>query len=93
MKDYSKPAADEIDEIVRLSMLYDFYGPLLTDRNRQIFEDYIVNDMSLSEIADDIGITRQGVRDSIKRSEKALSHYEDKLQLVARFADSIDKKN
>ena len=49
--------------------------------------------MSLSEIADDIGITRQGVRDSIKRSEKALSHYEDKLQLVARFADSIDKKN
>ena len=56
MKDYSKPAADEIEEIVRLSMLYDFYGPLLTDRNRQIFEDYIVNDMSLSEIADDIGI-------------------------------------
>lgn len=75
----------KVEEVVRLSYLYDFYGPLLKDRNRAIFEEYILNDLSLSEIAGQYGITRQGVYDVVKRCSEKLEGYEDKLGLFARF--------
>ncbi|MBS4993845.1 MAG: DNA-binding protein [Roseburia sp.] len=67
-------------------MLYDFYGELLTPHQKKIYEDAIVNDLSLSEIANEQGISRQGVHDIIKRCDKALAEYEEKLHLVEKFA-------
>src|SRR5574344_1094277 len=66
-------------------MLYDFYGELLTDHQKKIYEDVVFNDMSLTEIAQEEGITRQGVHDLIKRCDKILNSYEDKLHLVEKF--------
>lgn len=76
---------DEVNELLELAMLYDFYGELLKEHNRQIFEDYILNDLSLSEIADAEGITRQGVHDVVKRCSRQLRGYEEKLHLVEKF--------
>lgn len=67
-----------------ISLLYDFYGPLLTDRQRVLFELYYEQDLSLGEIAAQSGITRQGVHDSLKRAADALEGYEAKLGVVAR---------
>ena len=64
---------------------YDFYAPLLKDRHREIFEQYILNDLSLSEIAQKYDITRQGVYDIVKRGSRKLEEYEEKLQLFQRF--------
>lgn len=72
-------------KIVEQSMLYDFYGELLTQHQKKIYEDVVFNDMSPSEIAREEGITRQGVHDLIKRCDKILKEYEDKLHLVDRF--------
>ena len=80
----------ELDEIVELSYLYDFYGALLKENHRLIFEDYILNDLSLAEIAKDRQITRQGVYDIVRRCRIRLKEYEDKLQLVYKF--QITKK-
>lgn len=80
-----KNSLTDINEIVRLSYLYDFYGPLLKDRHREIFEQYILNDLSLSEIAQKYDITRQGVYDIVKRGSRKLEEYEDKLQLFRKF--------
>ncbi len=66
-------------------MLYDFYGEMLTERQKEIYEDYYLNDLSLGEIAEELNISRAGVHDNLKRSEKALINYEDKLQLIARY--------
>ena len=66
-------------------MLYDFYGELLTQHQKSIYEDVVFNDMSPSEIAREEGISRQGVHDLIKRCDKILRDYEDKLHLVERF--------
>lgn len=74
-----------IEERIELSMLYDFYGALLKENQQQMFEAYILDDFSFTEIADDMGITRQGVHDAIKRVTKQLRGYEEKLGLVARF--------
>ncbi|MCM1244326.1 MAG: YlxM family DNA-binding protein [Roseburia sp.] len=73
------------DEVVRLSYLYDFYGPLLKERHREIFEEYVLNDLSLGEIAGEYGITRQGVYDIVKRCSRKLEEYEEKLNLFGRF--------
>ena len=67
-------------------MLFDFYGELLTEHQRRVYEAAIYHDMSLSEIAQEQGISRQGVHDLIKRCDKILAGYEDKLHLVERFA-------
>ena len=72
-------------------MLYDFYGELLTDHRKEIYEQFIVEDLSLSEIAQDAGISRQGVHDLIKRCNKTLEEYEEKLHLVEKFL-SIEEK-
>ncbi len=75
-----------MEKIFEQGMLYDFYGELLTEHQRSIYEDAVFNDMSLGEIAAERGISRQGVHDLIKRCDKILLDYEQKLQLVARFA-------
>lgn len=84
---------DKLDEVVQLSILYDFYGELLNDRKKQIFEDYILNDLSLSEIADLQGISRQGVYDVVKRCSQELKTYEDKLGLTKKFQIVKEKLN
>lgn len=79
-KSFSEP-----DEIVELSYLYDFYGALLKENYQEIFEDYVLNNLSLAEIAADRHITRQGVYDIVRRCRIKLKGYEDKLQLVYKF--------
>ena len=74
-----------MDKILRQSLLYDFYGELLTEHQKTIYEDIIVNDLSYTEVAREEGISRQGVYDLVKRCEKLLEEYEDKLQLVEKF--------
>lgn len=75
-----------LEKIEYKGMLYDFYGELLTQHQKKIYEDVIFHDLSLSEIADEQGISRQGVHDLIKRCDKILSGYEEKLHLVEKFA-------
>lgn len=70
---------------LRISMLYDFYGDLLTEKQQEVIELYYNEDLSLAEIAAHGGITRQGVRDSIKRAEMQLSDFEEQLGLANRF--------
>lgn len=65
--------------------LYDFYGELLNEHQRKIYEDFFFNDLSLGEIASEEGISRQGVHDLIKRCSKSLEEYENKLHLVEKF--------
>ena len=74
-----------MEDKLRQGFLYDFYGELLNDHQRNIYESYIIEDLSLSEIADEQGISRQGVHDLIKRCNKMLEGYEDKLHLVDKF--------
>lgn len=81
----------ELDEIVELSILYDFYGALLKDNHRRIFEDYVWNNYSLAEIATQQQITRQGVYDTIRRCRTKLREYEAKLQLVEKFQLTKEK--
>ena len=70
---------------LEMSLLFDFYGETLTEKQRELFDLYYNEDLSLAEIAEHAGITRQGVRDSIKRAEHALREMEGKLGLVARY--------
>ncbi len=66
-------------------LLYDFYGELLTEHQKKIYEDVVYNDFSLTEIARENGISRQGVHDLVRRCNHILQGYEDKLHLVERF--------
>ena len=75
-----------MDRIYEQTMLFDFYGELLTEHQRRVYEDAVYNDMSLGEIAQELGISRQGVHDLIRRCDKILQDYESKLHLVERFA-------
>lgn len=74
-----------MEKIVEQGLLYDFYGELLTEHQKAIYRDIVFNDLSLSEIAREQGITRQGVHDMIKRCDKILGGYEEKLGLVSKF--------
>ena len=74
-----------MDKILEQTLLYDFYGELLTDHQKQIYEDVVLNDYSFSEVAEEQGISRQGVHDLIKRCNKILQEYESKLHLVEKF--------
>ena len=70
---------------LEISLLLDFYGEMLTEKQRDVVELYYNEDLSLAEIASHSGITRQGVRDSIKRAEAQLLDYEERLKLAQRF--------
>lgn len=90
MTDISK--LDEVGIRIEQSLLYDFYGELLTEHQKLVYEDFL-NDYSFSEIAKEQGISRQGVHDLIKRCNKILTDYEDKLHLVEKFQETKEKVN
>ena len=72
-------------EIARRALLYDFYGELLTDHQKQVYEDAVMNDFSLSELAEEYNVSRQGIHDLLKRCDGILEGYEEKLGLIKRF--------
>lgn len=74
-----------MDKNIEVSMLCQIYGPLLTEKQLQILEDYYNLDLSLSEIAENNGITRQAVRDIIKKGETKLFNYEEKLKIMKKI--------
>lgn len=73
------------NQTFRMTMLFDFYGELLTERQKEFYDLYYNEDLSLSEIAENYGISRQGVRDVIVRAEAYMTEIEDKTGLVKRF--------
>ena len=87
-----------MDEALFRTMLFDFYGELLTDKQKEYFDLHYNDDLSLTEIAQSEGITRQGVWDIIRRAEESMRRFETKTGLVARFArerqlmDALEEK-
>jgi predicted DNA-binding protein YlxM (UPF0122 family) len=79
------------DDFLFMTLLYDFYGALLTDKQREIFEMYYLNDYSLGEISEILDISRQGVYDALKRAEDSLEFYEEKLGLVKKHQEMQKK--
>ena len=76
---------EELDLIVNRDLLFDFYGELLTEHQKRIFTEVVFDDYSISEVARDEGISRQGVSDLIRRTQEQLESYETKLGLVGKF--------
>ena len=76
-----------MEKIVQQTLLFDFYGELLTKHQQRIYEDVVCNDMSYSEVAAQQGVSRQGIHDLIKRCNRQLEEYEAKLHLVEKFLD------
>ena len=74
-----------MNEILEQALLYDFYGELLTDHQKEVYEQFVLEDLSLGEIAREEGISRQGVHDMIRRCNRTLEEYEEKLHLVEKF--------
>ena len=77
-----------MDKNVEICLLLDFYGKLLTDRQREIMSLYYEDNLSLTEVAEELNISKQGVSDSLKRSEKILYETEGKLQLLKQHMES-----
>jgi predicted DNA-binding protein YlxM (UPF0122 family) len=75
----------ELDNLAKESLLYDFYGGLLTDKQREVMELYHEENYSIVEIAGELGVSKQAVHDNLKKTERILSDYEDKLGLVSKF--------
>ena len=75
------------EKTVQMTMLYDFFGDLLTEKQKEYFDLYYNEDYSLSEIAENVGITRQGVRDIIVRAENTLVQAEEKTGIIKRFTE------
>ncbi len=73
------------NQAYRMAMLFDFYGDLLTDRQKEFYDLYYNEDLSLAEIAENYGISRQGVRDVIVRAEAAMTEIEDKTHIIRRY--------
>lgn len=74
-----------MEEFLQQTLIYDFYGELLTEHQRKVYEEVVLNDLSYSEAAEMFGVSRQGVHELVKRCNKILSEYESKLHLVERF--------
>ncbi|NLT47554.1 MAG: sigma-70 family RNA polymerase sigma factor [Clostridiales bacterium] len=74
-----------LDNITEISILYDFYGVLLPPKQREIFHLYYEDNLSLGEIAEEYGLTRQGIHETVKRGEKKLREFEAKLRLIHKF--------
>ena len=79
------------NQTYRMTMLFDFYGEVLTERQKEFFDLYYNEDLSLAEIAENYGISRQGVRDVIVRAEAIMTELEDKTGLLKRFMQRKDK--
>ena len=84
-KNIEENAEEKLKDKVKMSMLCEYYGKLLTEKQYMFLNDYYNNDLSLSEIADNNEITRQAVRDIIKKGEKKLFQYEEKLSFMKRM--------
>ena len=82
-----------MEKIVEQTLLYDFYGELLTPHQKTIYEEYVLDNFSISEIAKEHDISRQGVHDQLKRIEKLLNGYEETLHLIEKFLSIKDKVN
>ena len=80
-----------MEKFVEQGYLYDFYGELLTERQQQVYESVVLEDYSLSEVAENLGISRQGVHDMVRRSSRLLEEYEAKLHLMERFVSLREK--
>ena len=80
-----------MEKIVEQTLLYDFYGELLTEHQRNVYEDVVFNDLSYSKVAEARKISRQGVHDLIKRCNRILEDYERKLKLVQKFLKMKEK--
>ena len=80
-----------MEKFVRQTLLFDFYGELLTEHQQRIYEDVVCNDMSCSEVAAEQGVSRQGIHDLVKRCNRQLEEYEEKLHLVQKFLDIQNK--
>ena len=82
----SQGNADEaLKEIVELTRLYDVYGSLLSEHKKEIFESYVLDNYSLAEIAEQVGLSRQGVRDIVRRCSKELQEVEEKLGFLKKL--------
>ncbi|AFS78633.1 putative helix-turn-helix protein, YlxM/p13-like protein [Gottschalkia acidurici 9a] len=79
------------EKVFEMGMLFDFYGKLLSDTQYTVVELYYIHDLSLSEIAEDLKISRQGVHDALKRAENNLYSFEEKLGLVKKFENNKTK--
>ena len=88
---YDNTGDEEWKKLLNEGLLYDFYGELLTKHQQSVYKDVVFNDLSLSEIADEQGITRQGVHDLIRRCDRTLLGYEEKLGLIAKFQKTKEK--
>ena len=80
-----------IEEKVKISILCQLYGKLLTEKQYEVLDDYYNNDLSLSEIAENLEITRQAVRDNIKTGENKLLEYEEKLGIMKKVMEQEEK--
>ena len=80
-----------MEKFVEQTLLYDFYGELLTEHQRSVYEDVVLNDYSCTEVAQERGISRQGVHDLIRRCDRILEDYEEKLHLVEKFLKIREK--
>lgn len=80
-----------VNEILEQTLLFDFYGELLTNHQKEIYGQFISEDLSLGEIAREAGISRQGVYDLVKRCDQTLKGYEEKLHLVEKFVSIREK--
>ena len=80
-----------LEDVVRKGRLLDLYGPLLTEKQRRCMEMYFDMDLSLSEIGEELQISRQGAYDMLKRASHSLESYEQRLRLLARF-DAVREK-
>lgn len=76
-----------LDRVLRIGLLFDFYGALLTEKQRQCLEMHYLNDLSLSEIAEEYNVSRQAVHDILRRAEQTLQEYELKLRLIERYQE------
>ena len=74
-----------MEKLIERGLLYDFYGELLTQHQQDIYSEIVFNDLSLGELSEAEGISRQGIHDLIKRCDKQLEGYEDKLKLIEKF--------
>lgn len=90
---YRKDDFRPMNSKLEISLLYDFYGELLQSSQQKVVELYVNDDLSLSEAAELLGISRQGVRDSLTRADRKLNEYESKLGLVRAYRERQDRRD